>query len=790
MCNVSVLNNNRQRFCLKASEKGKEIIKNARTAKGRTIDNPEWLIEASFIIDPNFKLPDQPGIYANGISPGPWKRFLQGKCIRPEAFKAFCEVLELNWQDVVDRLEKMPTNPNFFGREKAIADIDELINNQNANMILIYAAGGTGKTELAQQYLTSRFKVFIKLSMAKETQNVSPVEGIVEEWIKHYFKKESTGNFAENLQLLKRLLENQNRSVGILIDNLEPALKDGIFTEHHRGYVDLLQVLSDNVNSVTIITSREKLAESCLNINHYLLPILEEEAWIDYCHYQSLNIDYCVLKEMHNSYGGNAKAMTIIAGAIKQDYDGYMANYWEENKSYLLARPILEDLVNSQFQRLKNHNFDAYRLLYRLSCYRYQDIPDVSIDGLKCLLWDVESNRQLGVINQLKNRCLVEHKNGRYWLHPVIKEKAIQIIQSTEDWAIVNLKCADFWTQSINNVENIKDALTAFEAYYHYVTIEDYEKVAKIIIQTRDNKWQIKETLGRSFYRLGLLQKMIESINVIIPKLQQSYCLFSLYPILSVSHWLLGNIQKSLEIHQESDYKMANFCLDNSLNTESKEELKYLQSVSYFHRSLCYLDLRELDKTIEFLQECIKISKNLNFAEQNKEDYSLRCFFVLALCYSYLGDHEQARINIQKALKVDNILTLWGQGYRFLYLGLAYTNLNQVEDSIQMYNQAIQFSEDKEFHQLRGKTLTAIGELYRTQKDYKIAIENHSKSIQILENIGAKCDLAEAYFQRSLTYQEMGENAASEADFEWAINLFNEVSALKQVERVKQCCIV
>ncbi len=50
--------------------------------------------------------------------------------------------------------------------------------------------------------------------------------------------------------------------------------------------------------------------------------------------------------------------------------------------------------------------------------------------------------------------------------------------------------------------------------------------------------------------------------------------------------------------------------------------------------------------------------------------------------------------------------------------------------------------------------------------------------------MGAKCDLAEAYYQLALTYQEMKEIAKSKEYFDKAIELFNKIGAPKQVERV------
>lgn len=62
------------------------------------------------------------------------------------------------------------------------------------------------------------------------------------------------------------------------------------------------------------------------------------------------------------------------------------------------------------------------------------------------------------------------------------------------------------------------------------------------------------------------------------------------------------------------------------------------------------------------------------------------------------------------------------------------------------------------------------------------------QSIQILDTIGAKCDLAEAYFQLALTYQKIENKANSEEYFHKAIYLWSpeQIDAPKQIERVLQ----
>ncbi|MEG3901980.1 NACHT domain-containing NTPase [Microcoleus sp. B4-C5] len=88
---------------LKASEEGLVKIKQARRERGSTIEDPRWLVEASQTLEPD-RTWTEAGPYADGLSLPTWRRFLGGRePIKANAFKAFCTVLQLNWEEIVDR---------------------------------------------------------------------------------------------------------------------------------------------------------------------------------------------------------------------------------------------------------------------------------------------------------------------------------------------------------------------------------------------------------------------------------------------------------------------------------------------------------------------------------------------------------------------------------------------------------------------------------------------------------------------------------------------------------------
>ncbi|MEG4519790.1 MULTISPECIES: NACHT domain-containing NTPase [unclassified Microcoleus] len=108
---------------LKASEEGLVKIKQARRERGSTIEDPKWLVEASQKLEPD-RTWTEAGPYADGLSLPTWRRFLRGQePIKANAFKAFCTVLQLKWEEIVDRPPPENTQPSNLDTDSVVEEI-------------------------------------------------------------------------------------------------------------------------------------------------------------------------------------------------------------------------------------------------------------------------------------------------------------------------------------------------------------------------------------------------------------------------------------------------------------------------------------------------------------------------------------------------------------------------------------------------------------------------------------------------------------------------------------------
>lgn len=686
----------------------------------------------------------------------------------------------------------------FLGRQTALTKLQNLVK-QNHKIIVIQGLGGIGKTSLAQHFLTTgNFDLTLEILIAKETANLISAKSLVEEWFYKDLQAESGKEFGVTLARLKRYL--QTNHVGILIDNLEPALdQDGKFINSQRDYVELLRILADNtVKSVTLITSRDRLCEADLNLYHYRLSGLSLATWQEYFKLHQVKIDSVCLGKIHHMYGGNAKAMGIICGSVCEDFDSDLKLYWQENCHIPLAKTDLKNLIASQFNRLENLDYTAYILLCCLGCYRYQDISKIPRSGLLCLLSDLAIKDSNRVIESLKNRSLIEFSQGNYWLHPAIQTEARLRLQSENptfnrtnsireiSWQRVNKIIAHFYTQKVKQINNIEAGLTALEAYYHYLAIEDFTAAGKVILTSRNNQWGQYLTLGSSLYRLGLVQPLIEVITQVIEQIQDIKDRSELYNILGDLYWIIGNISQAIWCQKQTLTAVSKPLQNSALDAHSLYYLKMLQVDSLLSIGLYKIDLGELSAASQLLQQVI------NLAQQTKHHpWSEKATLCLALVESYQGKTQQSKkvANEFYQLIIQEKNSQYNTG-RFVYfiqiLGQILLNLHEYSKAEVIFRRAIAFSQESYYTQIKAKSLIGLAIIYRNQQQFSLANSLHQEAINLLAQIGAKSDLATANYQWGLTLTAIGETKMAQQLYNQAIQLFQQIQAPLQIRKVKQ----
>jgi tetratricopeptide (TPR) repeat protein len=716
------------------------------------------------------------------------------------------EVLGLNLEEAdliapPSGTEIHPPDRSFVGREEAIGDLDKLVAEKH-KIIVIQAGGGVGKTTLARRYLRQNFKRdnIIEFCIAQETKDIALVENLLEEKLRQ-LNIEPGADFFISLDRFKQKLYKEK--IGILIDNLEPALDaSGRFITPHRRYIELMRVLCDpEIQSLTLVTSRERLSEPSISCKHYLLKNLDLDSWKKFFKTRlSCASDDAALSGLHKAYGGNAKAMEILVGSIQADFDNDVISYWNENKDDLFIEVALEDLVSRQFDRLQELDTEAYLLFCRMGCYRYQDVQKVPLDGLLSLLWDIDQKRKKRVIRSLKERLLIECEDNKFWLHPVIRAEAIKRLRESQDWQISHQKAAEYWTDSVELVTSIEDALTAFEAYYHYLEINDLENAGEVIIKPRPADPDFCTHLGSSFYRFGLAQQMLGAISHLVPENDHLYpprSLSTLYILLGDQYWTIGKIHKAIESHTKSR-ELALKVLENESNSEDLSKghpysMNKRKVVAFLNLGLCNFDLGNRDESFYFFD---LFEKETNQILDDKNSSLLTSFGFLAMFHAQKQDISETFNYIEKYEKLLNFFKKkyqnysshysWNQALGLLLIGIAYIEINELEKGLENLDFTCNLAQDYNYKKLDGQAKVAISRIKCQLGDYSSALSYSEQAISLLNEVNAKAELAEAQFQLAITYRAMKELAKSHESFQEAIRLYTELEVPKQIERIQQ----
>ncbi|MGD1908549.1 MAG: hypothetical protein ACFB0C_21550 [Leptolyngbyaceae cyanobacterium] len=409
---------------------------------------------------------------------------------------------------------------------------------------------------------------------------------------------------------------------------------------------------------------------------------------------------------------------------------------------------------------------------------------------MSALMWDVESARHRQVIMSLRNRSLLESHRGQYWLHPVVQAEALTRLRATPDWRQAHDQAAQFWTESVATLTTVAEATHALEAYYHHWAIADYPGAASVLLHSYHNQWGQYLTLGSAIYRMGLLQPLRTAITALLPHLPEDQRASELRNILADVHWISGQVHEAIAL-QEQAGAIAQHCLEALPESQRQSHSAYclmmVQVDALLSLGLYHLDLWNLDTAAFFFQQVI--DRATGTAHQNWAD---KATLGWALVQSYRSEEAVQAHALAAAERAYQALTQTARPEdtgRFAFfmplLGQIYANGGRFTEAEVLYEQAIAFAETSHYLQVQAKALVGLGELARYRQDWDSAIASLQTALGLFEDLGAQIDLAEAHYQCGLIHQAQGTIEMAQTHCQRSIQLFTEIQAPKQIEKVQ-----
>ncbi|MEE3718626.1 tetratricopeptide repeat protein [Tumidithrix elongata RA019] len=286
-----------------------------------------------------------------------------------------------------------------------------------------------------------------------------------------------------------------------------------------------------------------------------------------------------------------------------------------------------------------------------------------------------------------------------------------------------------------------------------------------------------------------MLEPIILASQAMMSRTSQQLSLAQACNLLGDLLLLTGKPEIAVQHHEKSSNISVNISTEYN-DTPTINKIQSLRYSSLLNRGLCYLSLWEIGKAHNFFLNLEKLCNEMNQQElSNLGVHIFRVNSCLSLTYSLISDKKNTLLSINQVFANQTQHRAYSsqtRGYSSLFIAQAYKNIGYLEKSDERYQEALKYADESNCSQVKAIALYGVGELERMNHRYSSALSYIKIAIDILKKIWANPDRAEAFFQFGLTYQAMGEHDQAEEYKAKALELFEQMEAPKQIERVNK----
>ena len=345
----------------------------------------------------------------------------------------------------------------FYGRKEELATLESWIVQDRCRLIGLFGMGGIGKTSLAVK-LAKQIQGEFEYVIWRSLRNAPPIESILADLIQVFSNQQET-DLPDRLDghILRLLHYLRSFRCLLILDNGETLMqagdRNGGYQPQYEGYGQLLKCLGETDHqSILVLTSREKPKEiaaiegKALPMRSLRLTGLHETPMKQIL---SIKGDFSGSADewrvLIKHYAGNPLALKMVACAIKDFFDGSIADFLEFLPQGTSLFGDIRDLLACQIDRLSDVEQQVMycvainRKPVTLSELRADFVPKVSLGDL------------LKALTSLDRRCLIdkatptliEKNRTLFTLQPLVMEYMTdrlieQVWEEVEGWNVGN----------------------------------------------------------------------------------------------------------------------------------------------------------------------------------------------------------------------------------------------------------------------------------------------------------------------------------------------------------------
>jgi WD40 repeat protein len=311
----------------------------------------------------------------------------------------------------------------FYGRSAELAQLQQWVMADRAQVVTLLGMGGLGKTTLAIQFADQVQEDFRHV-IWRSLRYLPSLESLLQDLTRLIggsglsWPPTPDGQIAQLLGLL-----NQHRCL-IILDNVESVLQaessSGYYRSGFEAYGQLFKALAEMPHhSCLLLTSREKPRQVALlegvsaRVQSLALSGLQSAEGLEIftgrgCHGGSPE----EWQEVFAFYGGNPLALQIIASALVEMTDGDVGELMPLMRERKLQFQDVNDLIGRQMERL---SAAEQQVMYWLAVHRGPTLlTRLTQDGVSATIPEA--------VRSLSRRCLIERSGKQLFLQPVVAE--------------------------------------------------------------------------------------------------------------------------------------------------------------------------------------------------------------------------------------------------------------------------------------------------------------------------------------------------------------------------------